>query len=158
MNRFELLFIKYNVDLRSTSLSNDVAMTRNPTGTVVLTYSDRLSKAEAVVGVAMMLGVLEMSWEGSQFRFRFPVQDDPLPLRLRSRRARRDYRQAFKWAARYLIPDRMLDDLRREGREPWELCEREGVTPELVGLRLGVMVTPGMAGTALLACSREAMA
>lgn len=147
MNRFELLFIKYNVDLRSTWLANDVAMTKNPTGTVVITYCKRLSMQEAVVGVAMMLGVLEMRWQGSQFRFRFPIPSDPLPLKTRARQARRDYRQAMRWASRYLIPERMLKDLESEGREPWELCETECLTPEIVGLRVGVMVPPGFVGT-----------
>lgn len=141
MNRFDLLLTKHNVNLRSRWMSNDLSLTRFPTGNAALTYCKRLTRPEAVVGMAMMLGVLEMGWEGSQFRFRFPLPEDSEILQYKSRRkVRRDYRLACKWAANFLITDRMLADLRRDGKEPWELCETECVTPEIVACRMGVIL------------------
>lgn len=147
MNRFELLLAKHRVDLRSRWLTNDVSLTKFASGNAVLTCCNRLSREEAIVGVAMLLGVLEMGWDGWRFQFQFPQLNDPIQIRRAIASARRDYRQAFKWAANYLITEKMLHDLRREGNDPMELCESECVTPELVGLRMGIFIPPGFAGS-----------
>ena len=139
MQRFAFLEAKYNADVRPRLLVNDVSLTVHPTGTAVISYCSRLPKAEAVVGVAMMFGILELGWSGYQFRFRFPLSDDPPPISKRAGKARRDFRQAFRWAAFHLIPEHLLREIEREGHQPWILCERESVTPELVACRLGVL-------------------
>ncbi|MDA8220045.1 MAG: hypothetical protein M0Z94_20780 [Dehalococcoidales bacterium] len=138
MRRFELLQIRHNVEITPGKIKNSVALTRHP-GEAVVTYSPALPANQRNVGVAMMFGVLEKRWSGTYFLFRFPEEGDPDQLIRALVQARRDYRPVFRWAAELLITDRMLREIEREERSPWELVEQEQVTPELVAYRLGVL-------------------
>ena len=138
MDRLNPLLRKYNVDHRRRTLAHDVVLTRY-LDHAVLSCCDQLTAAEAVVGTAMMLGVLEFDFPGKVFAFRFPIPDDGPALRRKHQQARRDYRLAKKWAAHFLIPDRLIDDLRREQPELGDFCERERLTQELVLYRLNTL-------------------
>lgn len=139
MDRFALLEAKHNADIRPRPIINDVSMRVSQSGTVVISYSSRLSKAEIILGIAMMFGALELRWPGYQFRFRFPIPDDPPPLKRRSSKARRDWRMAFRWAARFLVTERMLAEVKRDGHEPWVLYESDSIHPEAIAYRVGVL-------------------
>ncbi len=135
MERFDLLFKKHNVEVRRAWLANDASLTRLPDH-IVITCCRGLDQAHVVVSTAMMLGILEMGWEGQFFRFRFPRIHDSRTLRRASDRSIRDYRQAWRWAASFLLPDRLLDAAVAEDLEPWAICEAEGLPQELVDWRL----------------------
>lgn len=135
MRRFELLQTKHNTEIRCRPMAHDVHLTRY-TGYSVISYCRDLAEPEAIVAVAIMFGALELDWSGQRFGFYFPLEDDPRILREKQRQLRRDYRPAIKRAGRILLPDAMIDELRREGREPWELVERERVTKEMVQIRM----------------------
>ena len=143
MDRFELLQIRHNVNITPGKIKNSVALTRQP-GQAVLAYSPALSPNQRNVGIAMMLGVLVKRWPGDHFLLRFPEEGDSDRLLRALVQARRDYRPVFRWAADFLITDRMLCEIEQEERSPWELVERALVTPELVACRLGVL--PPLAG------------
>ena len=147
MNRFALLEAKYNAKIHSAHLANDVCLTVFPER-VVISYCSHLPKAEAIVGVAMMFGVLDLGWQGQRFLFRFPQLSDPIPLRAASRRARKDYRSAWRWAGKYLIPEFTIRSIRREQPDVREIVEELRVPPDLLGYRLGVIIPPGIVGSA----------
>lgn len=146
MNRFARLEVKYNAEVRPRRLVNDVALTINPAGTCTISYGTTLSKPEAIVGVAMMFGVLELGWPGYQFRFRFPLEDDAPTLKKRAGAMRRDYRVAWRWAGRFLIPDMAIERIQRERLDVREALEELTVMPDLLGYRLGIIIPPGLVG------------
>ena len=146
MNRFALLEAKYNAEVRPRRLVNDVALTINPAGTCTISYGATLPKPEAVVGVAMMFGVLELGWPGYQFRFRFPLDDDSAPLKKRAGAMRRDYRVAWRWAGKFLIPDAAIRRIKRERPDVREAIEELSVMPDLLGYRLGIIIPPSLVG------------
>jgi hypothetical protein len=146
VERFARLEAKHNAEVRPRRLVNDVCLTINPTGTCTISYGTSISKPEAVVGVAMMFGVLALGWPGHQFRFRFPLEDDAPTLKKRAGAMRRDYRVAWRWAARFLIPDAAIKRIRREEPDVREVLEELGVMPDLLGYRLGIIIPPGLVG------------
>lgn len=117
--------------IRAGWLANDVSLTIGHKRSV-LTYGHKLEEDEPLLrlGLYMMIGVLRLKWDGTRFRFRFPLPDDSAEMSAKTARGRRDYRIVERWARRELIPDSLLERASLEEWDNWRLMEASGLDAE----------------------------
>lgn len=128
--------LEWPVIIRSRWMVNAAAMTIRRDGTIVISYAAHLTPQQARLAVTMMLGVFDLGWPGTHFRVRLPLPDDSPDMRRATERGRRDYRQAERWARRYLLPDHVLDQAEREEWEMWQFEEFCGLDRESIERRV----------------------
>jgi hypothetical protein len=117
---------EHGVVIRPGWILNDVSLTITRKRRLI-TYRSDLAQPIALRAVVTMIEVLRLAWEGTRFRFRYPLPDDDRELAEATARNRRDYRHAERLAIRRLVPDALIAQADREEWEPWQLAEACGL-------------------------------
>lgn len=128
MDRFAGDIFDHNIELKTAWLQNDVCLTRRRDGWLITTCHRLDDEHRRAIAVAMMLEVIALGWTGKRFLCRFPLPEDPTPLRRALLHQPRDYRHAYQRALRRVLPDKFLDRMEGEERTAQYACEEAGVT------------------------------
>lgn len=126
MQRFRDFEDAFGVVIRSGWIRNDISMTIGKKRTLI-TYSAALAAPIALLAVTTMIEVLDLRWEGRQFRFRYPHPADEPEEGRKVRAVRRDYRKPERLARRRLLPSALLEQAEREEWGPGRLQDACGM-------------------------------
>lgn len=131
LERFELLFHRHNVAAFRRPLHGPKSILYTMPMGSVLNVDRSLPPVERNETIAFQLGHLELCHRG----FRFLDAAGPWK--------HHDDAQARHWAARYLIPDSVLERARREGWELARVAEACEVPVSMVHRRLSMLLGNG---------------
>lgn len=120
----EFLIKRFDVNLQmERPIRSLSALTIFPGMKPILSVRDGLEDAERIEAIAVQLGHLALGTAGKR------------KLWINEREDRRDWKRAFRWAARLLISDEDMDRADRREYDPFELADELGVTVRLVLVR-----------------------